>query len=62
MRSMMGRVEAITAKEAWDLASARAHAWQADAVPFDLTTTSSGVEALLLVKDGGIARDLIFTP
>ena len=37
-----GKPAALTAKEAWDLASARAHAWQADAVPFDLTTTSSG--------------------
>ncbi len=37
-----GKPAAITAKEAWDLASARAHAWQADAVPFDLTTTSTG--------------------
>jgi hypothetical protein len=31
-----------TGKEAWDLASSRAHAWQSDAVPFDLTTTSTG--------------------
>jgi hypothetical protein len=37
-----GKPAAITAKEAWDLASARARAWQTDAVPFDLTTTSSG--------------------
>src|ERR1700730_16396695 len=37
-----GKPAAITAKEAWDLASPRARAWQADAVPFDLTTTSSG--------------------
>ena len=37
-----GKPAAITAKEAWDLASSRAHAWQADAVPFDLTTTSTG--------------------
>lgn len=37
-----GKPAAITAKEAWDLASARAHAWQADAVPFDLTTISTG--------------------
>lgn len=37
-----GKPAAITAREAWDLASPRAHAWQADAVPFDLTTTSSG--------------------
>lgn len=37
-----GKPAAITAKEAWDLASPRAHAWQADAVPFDLTTTSTG--------------------
>jgi hypothetical protein len=37
-----GKPAAITAKEAWDLASVRARAWQADAVPFDLTTTSTG--------------------
>ena len=37
-----GRPAAITAKEAWDLASPRAHAWQADATPFDLTTISTG--------------------
>jgi hypothetical protein len=37
-----GKPAAITAKEAWDLASARARTWQKDAVPFDLTTTSSG--------------------
>jgi hypothetical protein len=37
-----GKPAAITAKEAWDLASPRAHAWQADAVPFDLTTISTG--------------------
>ena len=37
-----GRPAAITAREAWELASSRAHAWQADAVPFDLTTTSTG--------------------
>jgi hypothetical protein len=37
-----GKPAAITAKEAWDLASPRARAWQADAVPFDLTTTSTG--------------------
>jgi hypothetical protein len=37
-----GKPAAITAKEAWDLASTRARAWQDDAVPFDLTTTSTG--------------------
>ncbi|HEY1252054.1 MAG TPA: hypothetical protein VGH97_12770 [Thermoanaerobaculia bacterium] len=37
-----GKPAAITAKEAWDLAAPRARAWQADAVLFDLTTTSSG--------------------
>ena len=37
-----GKPSAITAREAWDLASPRAHAWQPDAVPFDLTTTSLG--------------------
>ncbi|MEX0878738.1 MAG: hypothetical protein WEF99_07560 [Thermoanaerobaculia bacterium] len=37
-----GKPAAITAREAWELASPRARAWQADAVPFDLTTTSSG--------------------
>jgi hypothetical protein len=37
-----GKPAAITAKEAWDLASSRARAWQADAVPFELTTTSTG--------------------
>jgi hypothetical protein len=37
-----GKATAITAKDAWDLASSRARAWQADAVPFDLTTTSTG--------------------
>ena len=37
-----GKPAAITAKEAWNLASSRARAWQADAVPFDLTTTSTG--------------------
>src|SRR5215472_9611794 len=37
-----GKGASITAKEAWDLASARAKAWKADAVPFDLTTTSLG--------------------
>lgn len=37
-----GKPAAITAKEAWDLASARARAWQPDAVPFDLATTSTG--------------------
>ena len=37
-----GKPAAITAKEAWDLASPRARAWQSDAVPFDLTTISTG--------------------
>ena len=37
-----GKPAAITARDAWELASLRARAWQADAVPFDLTTTSSG--------------------
>jgi hypothetical protein len=37
-----GKATAITAKEAWDLAHARALAWQKDAIPFDLTTTSDG--------------------
>jgi hypothetical protein len=37
-----GKPAAITARETWDLASKRAHAWQADAVPFDLTTASTG--------------------
>ena len=37
-----GKPAAITAREAWDLASQRAHAWQADDVPFDLATTSTG--------------------
>jgi hypothetical protein len=36
-----GKPAALTAKEAWDLAHSRAVAWQPDAVPFDLTTTSS---------------------
>jgi hypothetical protein len=35
-----GKPAAITAREAWDLATVRAHAWQADAVPFQFTTTS----------------------
>jgi hypothetical protein len=37
-----GKGNAITAAEAWELAIARAHPWQADAVPFEFTTTSSG--------------------
>jgi hypothetical protein len=37
-----GKPAAITAREAWELAGPRARAWQADAVPFDLTTTTSG--------------------
>jgi hypothetical protein len=36
-----GKPPAITAKEAWDLASPRAKAWQADAIPFDFTTVST---------------------
>jgi hypothetical protein len=37
-----GKGPAITAKEAWDLASQRAKAWKPDAVPFEVTTTSLG--------------------
>jgi hypothetical protein len=37
-----GKPSAVTAAEAWDLASKRAHAWQADAVPFEFTTLSTG--------------------
>jgi hypothetical protein len=37
-----GKPAALTAKEAWDLARDRAHVWQADAVPFEVTTTSLG--------------------
>lgn len=37
-----GKGASITAKEAWDLASARAKAWKPDATPFELTTTSLG--------------------
>ena len=37
-----GKAASITAREAWDLASARAKAWKPDAVPFELTTTSQG--------------------
>jgi len=37
-----GKGTAITAKEAWDLASQRAKSWKADAVPFEVTTTSLG--------------------
>jgi len=37
-----GKGASITAKEAWDLANARAKAWKPDAVPFELTTTSEG--------------------
>lgn len=37
-----GKPPSITAKEAWDLASKRARDWQADAIPFDFTTTSLG--------------------
>ena len=37
-----GKAASITAREAWDLASARARAWKPDAVPFELTTTSEG--------------------
>ena len=35
-----GKPAAITAREAWELARARARGWQADAVPFNFTTTS----------------------
>ncbi len=37
-----GKGASITAKEAWDLANARAKAWKPDAVPFEVTTTSEG--------------------
>lgn len=37
-----GKGASITAKEAWDLASARAKAWKPDAVPFEMSTTSLG--------------------
>ena len=37
-----GKGPAITAKEAWDLASQRAKTWKPDAVPFEVTTTSLG--------------------
>jgi hypothetical protein len=37
-----GKPAAISAREAWDLASQRAHAWQPDATPFEFTTTSLG--------------------
>src|SRR5215471_3601021 len=37
-----GKPAALTAREAWDLARDRARAWQADAVPFEVTTTSLG--------------------
>lgn len=37
-----GKAASITAREAWDLASARAKAWKPDAIPFDMTTTSEG--------------------
>ncbi len=37
-----GKPASLTAKEAWDLAHDRARAWQADAVPFEVTTTSLG--------------------
>jgi hypothetical protein len=37
-----GKPSAITAAQAWELASARARQWQADAVPFEFTTTSLG--------------------
>jgi hypothetical protein len=36
-----GKPAAITAREAWELASARARDWQADAIPFQFTTISS---------------------
>jgi hypothetical protein len=35
-----GKPAAITAREAWEIASARARDWQADAVPFQFTTIS----------------------
>ena len=37
-----GKPPSITAQEAWEIASKRAHDWQADAIPFDFTTTSLG--------------------
>jgi hypothetical protein len=37
-----GKGASITAKEAWDLANARAKAWKPDAVSFEMTTTSLG--------------------
>ena len=37
-----GKAPSITAKEAWDLANARAKAWKPDAIPFEMTTTSLG--------------------
>ncbi|HMF10578.1 MAG TPA: hypothetical protein VKJ00_15690 [Thermoanaerobaculia bacterium] len=37
-----GKPAALTAREAWDLARDRARAWQPDAVPFEVTTTSLG--------------------
>ena len=37
-----GKGASITAKEAWDLANARAKAWKPDAIPFEITTTSLG--------------------
>jgi len=37
-----GKPASITAADAWDLARPRAHAWQADAVPFEFTTLSTG--------------------
>ncbi len=40
--SRTGKPAAITAREAWDLARERARTWQADAVAFDVTTTSPG--------------------
>jgi len=35
-----GKASALTAREAWELASARAREWQADAIPFQFTTIS----------------------
>lgn len=35
-----GKPASLSASEAWELASKRAHDWQADAVPFGFTTTS----------------------
>ena len=37
-----GKPSAITAAQAWELASERARQWQTDAVPFEFTTSSQG--------------------